>query len=205
MNMKTIKLTLPALFLTFLSVGFAQKITVLEGSLAPLKGEKILNVEYDWSNAAVGKFKNEEDYITKKVAEYNEKEPGRGDKWREAWNGDKIGRFQPEFEKLFNKYSGKINLYLGNEKEAKYKAIVKTTFIEPGFNIYVTKKPASVDLTITIVETDNPSNVIAKIVSKGNPGRSYGMNDYDTGLRISESYALAGKKLAAFFVKQIGK
>ncbi len=203
--MKTIKFALIALFSGILSAGFAQKIAVLEGDLKVLKGETVLNVQYDWDDIAVGKFSKEEDYVNKKVSEYNEKEPGRGDKWREAWNGDKIGRFQPEFEKLFNKYSGKLNLYLGNEKAAKYTAIVKTTFIEPGFNVYVTKKPASVDLTITIVETDNPGKVVAKIVSKANPGRSYGMNDYDTGLRISESYALAGKKLAAFFVKQIGK
>lgn len=203
--MKTIKFALIALFSGILSAGFAQKITVLEGDLKVLKGETVLNVQYDWDGIAVGKFSKEEEYINKKVSEYNEKEPGRGDKWRESWNGDKIGRFQPEFEKLFNKYSGKLNLYLGNEKAAKYTAIVKTTFIEPGFNVYVTKKPASIDLTITIVETDNPGKVVAKIVSKANPGRSYGMNDYDTGLRISESYALAGKKLAAFFVKQIGK
>lgn len=203
--MKTIKLALSAFFSVILSAGFAQKITVLEGDLKVLKGETILNVQYDWEDIAVGKFSKEEDYISRKVAEYNEKESGRGNKWREAWNGDKIGRFQPEFEKLFNKYSSKLNLYLGNEKTAKYTAIVKTTFIEPGFNVYVTKKPASVDLTITIVETDNPEKVVVKLVSKSNPGRTYGMNDYDTGLRISESYALAGKKLAAFFVKQIGK
>lgn len=203
--MKTLKLVLTTIFSVVLSAGFSQKNTVLEGSLKALKGEKILNVQYDWSEIAVGNFVKEAEYLDKKVAEYNEKEKGRGDKWREAWNGDKIGKFQPEFEKLFNKYTGKLGLYLGNEKVAKYTAIVKTSFIEPGFNIYVTKKTANVDLVITIVETENPQNVVAKLVSKGNPGKSYGMNDLDTGFRISESYALAGKKLAAFFVKQIGK
>lgn len=203
--MKTMKLALAVIFSVALSTGFSQKITVLEGSLKALKGESILNVQYDWSEIAVGKFAKESEYLDKKVAEYNEKEKGRGDKWRESWNGDKTGRFQPEFEKLFNKYTGKLGLYMGNEKASKYTAIVKTTFIEPGFNIYVTKKPASVDLKITIVETDNPDKVVAILVSKGNPGRTYGMNDFDTGIRISESFALAGKKLAAFFVKQVGK
>lgn len=203
--MKTARLLLSILFVGSASLALSQKITVLEGDIKKLKGEKILNVEYDWSSAAVGKFKKEEEYIEKKVAEYNEKEAGRGDKWREAWTGDKIGRFQPEFEKLFNKYSKKMDMYLGNEKPGKYTAIVKTTFIEPGFNVYVTKKPANVDLTITIVETANKDNVVATLVSKGNPGRTYGMNDFDTGIRISESYAFAGKGLAGYLTKQLKK
>ena len=203
--MKLKKLLLTTLLTGIVASGFSQKITILDGSLAPLKGEKILNIEYDWSGISVGKFPKEEDYIAKKTSEYNEKEAGKGDNWANSWNGDKTGRFQPEFENLFNKYTGKLGLYLGNEKTSKYTAIVKTTFIEPGFNVYVTKKPASVDLLIKIVETDNKDNVVATIVSKGNLGRTYGMSDFDTGIRISESYALAGKKLAAFFVKQIGK
>lgn len=203
--MKTIKLGLFTLLVGITSVVTAQKITILDGSLNSLKGQKIINVEYDWTNSKVGKFANEQEYIDKKTKEYNEKEAGKGTKWAESWKGDKTGRFEPEFEKLFNKYTGKTGLYLGNEKTGKYTAIVKTTFIEPGFNIYVTKKPASVDLTIKIVETDNPDKVICTIVSKGNLGRSFGMNDYDTGLRISESYALAGKKLGAYIAKAVGK
>lgn len=45
--MKTIKLALSAFFSVILSAGFAQKITVLEGDLKVLKGETILNVQYD--------------------------------------------------------------------------------------------------------------------------------------------------------------
>lgn len=203
--MKTLKLGLLSLLLGFTTVVSAQKITVLEGNLSSLKGQKIINVEYDWSNSKIGKYSNEQEYIDKKSKEYNEKEAGKGTKWAESWKGDKAGRFEPEFEKLFNKYTGKTGLYLGNEKAGKYTAIVKTTFIEPGFNVYVTKKPASVDLEITIVETDNKDKVICKIVSKGNPGRTMGLNDMDTGIRISESYALAGKKLGAYIAKAIAK
>lgn len=202
-NMKSIKLTLIALFVGFISTSFAQSIKVIEGTLAPLKGSGTLNVEYDWSEFRVGKFATEKEYLTKKTTEYNEKEAGKGDKWAESWKADKAGRFQPEFENLFNKYSTKFNLNLGNEVQGKYKAIVKTTFLEPGFNVYVTKKPASADMVIDIVETANPSKVIAKIVIKGSLGRTYGFNDFDTGVRISECYALAGKKLAAFMAKQL--
>jgi hypothetical protein len=204
--MRVVKIAVvTALFSGMAVAGFSQKITVLDGDLKVLKGEKFLNVRYDWSEVSVGKFPKEEDYINTKVADYNKDEPGRGDKWKSAWNGDKTGRFQPEFEKLFNEYSDKFGLYMGNEKTAKYTAVVKTTFIEPGFNVFVTKRPANISLHVQIVETDNPDKVVATIVSKDNPGRTFGGSDIDTGVRISESYAFAGKYLAKFFGDKLGK
>jgi len=199
-NQKTI------LFVAFLGLtlsSFAQKITILEGDLGVLKGQSILNIEYDYSKMAIGKYKTEAEYVNKRVEDLNAKEAGKGDKWKENWEGDRIGRFQPQFEQLMNKHVEKLGLYVGNEKAAKYTMIVRTTFIEPGFNIYITKKFASIDCTIDIVETDNPKNVVCTIVSKSNPGRTYGMDDYDTGLRIAESYELAGKKLGIFFTDKL--
>lgn len=203
--MKQMKITLFAFSIALTGFAFTQKITILEGNLGFLKGQKILNVEYDYSNCSVGKFKTEQEYLDKKTAEYNEKEPGKGDTWRESWESDRAAKFEPMFEELFNKNTDKLELYTGNEKEAKYKMIVRTTFVEPGFNIYVTKKPASIDLVIDFVETADPNKVICKIVSKANPGRSMGYNDMDTGIRISEAYALAGKKLGAFITKNVVK
>ena len=42
----------------------------------------------------------------------------------------------------------------------------------------------------------NPSKVIAKINVENAKGRTFGGNDYDTGVRIAECYADAGKYLA---------
>ncbi|MCO5260898.1 MAG: hypothetical protein M9916_12210 [Crocinitomicaceae bacterium] len=201
--MKTIKLALVAIFSGVLTIGFSQSVKVTEGSLAPLKGSTSLNVEYDWSNFRVGKFEKETEYLDKKAAEFNQKEPGKGDTWKASWNADKEGRYQPKFEELFNKATVKLGLNLGNSTVSKYKAIVKTTFIEPGYNVFVSKAPASANMEITIVETDNPSKVVAKIVITGSLGRTYGYGDMDTGIRIQECYALAGKKLGALLSKQL--
>lgn len=201
--MKKAKWTIAPLLVLLATSAFGQKIKVLEGDLSILKGQDIVNISYDYENLSVAKFENEEDYIAKKVAEYNADEPGRGDKWQEAWIGDRVGRYQPQFELLINKHLEKANIYVGNEKKAKYTMIVHTTFVEPGFNIYVSKKPAMVDLVIDVVETDNPDKVVCKIVSKGNPGRTYGMSDFDTGIRISEAYAMAGKELGGFITKAL--
>lgn len=196
------KMFLAALFAIVMGTVGAQKITILDGSLDALKGQSIVNVEYDWSKIAVGKYIDEADYLEKKSSEYNKKEPGRGEKWISAWHGDKTRRFVPEFEKLFNKHLKKTGIYVGNEKSARYKMVVTTTYIEPGYNVYVSKMPAFVTLTIDIQDTESGKSV-CEIVSKGNPGRTYGLSDMDTGVRIAEAYALAGKKLAGFFVKKL--
>ena len=81
--------------------------------------------------------------------------------------------------------------------------IFKTTFTEPGYNIYVSRKNAEIDGEVWIVETANPSNVIAKISVQNCPGRTFGGNDYDTGNRIEESYAVAGKGLGKFLSKEM--
>jgi hypothetical protein len=201
--MKAIKLLL-LLGIVFITGSIsAQTINIKSGTLDFLKGEKILNISYDYSQFGVGKFDKEEDYIAKKVSEYNEKEAGKGDKWKENWIGDRKGTYQPKFEELINKSLKPSGLYVGPEnKDAKYTLILKTTFIEPGFNIYVTKKYAAVNVEAIFVETANPDKVLAVIISKNNPGRTYGSNDMDTGIRIGEAYAKCGKELGAFLMKK---
>ncbi|MBS1763438.1 MAG: hypothetical protein JSS90_00580 [Bacteroidetes bacterium] len=178
----------------------AQKIKIQEGNLKDLKGQTQLNVVYDYSNMRVGKFAKEEEYISKKTAEYNAKEPGRGDDWAKKWEGDRKNRFEPSFEELFNK---KSSAKIGNFADAKYTVKVHTIFTEPGFNVYVTRKNASINLEITVYETANPDKPICKITGIGFPGRTFGGYDYDTGLRISEAYAKAGKDLSGFFAKNM--
>ena len=82
--------------------------------------------------------------------------------------------------------------------DAKYTIIFHTTTTEPGYNIYVTRKNAEIDAEVTIVETANRKKVIAVISVKNAPGRTFGGNDYATGDRIAECYAVAGKKLGKF-------
>lgn len=173
----------------------AQKIKLIEGSLDALRGATALNAKYDYSSISVGKFDREADYVAKKKAEYNQKEPGKGDKWADSWEADRSGRFEPQFEELFQKYS---DINLGGASSAKYTLILKTTFIEPGFNVYITRKNALIDAEVLIVESANPGKVLAKISIAKAPGRTYGGYDFDTGQRIQEAYAAAGKALGKF-------
>ena len=168
----------------------AQRIKTVEGDLAELKNEKSINVEFTYDNMSVGKYDKESEYIEKKKAEYNSKEPGRGDSWEKNWVRDRKANFEPKFIELFEKSSG-----MTVSADAKYTLIFHTTSTEPGYNIYVSKKNAEIDADATIVLTADRSKKVATITVKNAPGRTFSGYDYATGDRITECYAIAGKKL----------
>ncbi|HEY5750774.1 MAG TPA: hypothetical protein VIU12_32145 [Chryseolinea sp.] len=65
--------------------GYAQKTKIVEGSLAPLKGQKSVNTQFTYNDMLIGgKSIPEREYLEKRKGELNEKEPGRGDKFVEA-------------------------------------------------------------------------------------------------------------------------
>lgn len=194
--MKQAKLILALIFLSFLGQqSFAQRIKLMDGDLSVLKGIMEINVQYDYSNMAVGKYDHEADYIKKKKEDYNEKEAGKGDTWAKAWIDDRKARFEPQFEELFNKYAP---FKIAQNQNTQYTLILKTTFTEPGFNVGVMRKNAYIDAEAWIVETANPSHVLMKISIKNSPGRVFGGFDFDTGLRVEEAYAKAGKSLGKY-------
>jgi len=173
----------------------AQKLKVTEGSLSALKGQTEINTEFTYDGMKVGKFDNEADYIQKKTTEYNSKEAGRGDTWAKAWKDDREARYEPKFAELFNEHGSIKSVH---NKSAKYTLIFKTNFIEPGFNVGVWRKNASMDGEVWIVETASPDKAVAKISVEKAQGRVFGGYDFDTGVRIAEAYADAGKALGKF-------
>jgi len=171
----------------------AQRLKLTDGDLAVLKDLKTINTEFAYDNMKVGKFDKEEDYVNGKKADYNKKESGKGDTWAKNWVDDRSGRFEPKFNELFEKSSG-----IMIKKDSKYTLIFKTTFTEPGFNIGIVRKNAEINGEAWLVETADKSKVIAKISVQKAPGRTFGGYDFDTGERIAESYADAGKALGNY-------
>jgi hypothetical protein len=168
----------------------AQKIKVVEGNLDALKNETNVITEFTYDNLMVGKM-SEADYIAKKRGEAEKKEAGKGDQWEKAWKDDRKTHYETQFNNLFAK-EGKFNIDL----KAKYTIIVHTTFIEPGYNIGISKKSAYINLEVIVVETANKNKVIAKVTINKSPGRTFWGGDFDSGIRIGEAYAKAGKELA---------
>jgi hypothetical protein len=192
--------TLLILAIALCSAVSAQRIKLLEGDIKPLQGQTIFKTEFTYDNMTVGKDKSEQDYIAERKAKMNGKEAGRGDSWEKAWVSDRTERFEPQFRELFSKYSGISTV---GEKNTPYTLIFKTTRTEPGWNVGVMRVPAFIDGEAWIVETRNPSNVIARISVLNAPGRDAMGFDYETGARLQEAYAKAGKSLGNFFKKQL--
>jgi hypothetical protein len=182
------------------------KVILKSGDLKKMIGEKNIKLDYDYSNIKVGAFNSEAEYVDSKVKAYNEKEKGKGDTWKKGWEGARKERFQPKFEELFCKKLLKSGL-VASEKasKTKYILIVKTTFIEPGYNVGIMKKPAFVNFEFLLVETDKPSVVVAELYLNNVVGSQSMGFDFDAGSRIAESYAKAGKMLGKFISKELKK
>lgn len=180
-----------------LSFTHAQKIKVTSGDLSFFKDLAEINVVFEYpDNIKIGKM-SQQDYIDKKMAEKEKKEAGAGEAWKEAYLSDRTDHFEPMFLELFDDYTG--DLYIQqDDDDYEYTMIVKTTFIEPGFNIGIQSKKAAVDLEISFIKTENPDEVLGTISIKKSPGTAH----YDSGLRVGESYAKAGKELGRLLKKK---
>ncbi|MBN1416219.1 MAG: hypothetical protein JW973_14045 [Bacteroidales bacterium] len=180
-----------------------QKVKFKSGSLGFLKGQTSLLVKYDYSNMAVGKYSSEDDYIAKKSEDYNKKEAGKGDRWKEAWYNDRQTRFEPKFEELLNSYTSKVGLTCSQTAtDAEYEMIVHTVFTEPGFNVGVMRQNAYIDAEISFRKIADGAEV-ALMTFDNCPGRDVFGYDFDTALRIEEAYAKLGKSLAGQILKAI--
>src|SRR5512144_769871 len=124
----------------------AQKIALKSGSVESLGTLSEIRVEYTYDDMMVGKLK-EADYLAKKSEEYNKKEPGKGDQWKLDWVSDRETKFQPRFQDGFNNFCKMLNVNFKIDPNAagKVRMVIHTTFTEPGFNIYMTSKNASIN------------------------------------------------------------
>lgn len=175
----------------------AQKITVKSGSLKDLKGVDKIKMVYDYSNVGVGDFTNEDDYIAKRMEEAEKKTPGSGPAWKEKWFADRAKQYEPKFEELLGKYLE--NVKLGKDVESDVVMNVHTTFIEPGFNVGVMRRPAFINLTITVTKAGAEMAVVEILKSPGADAMGF---DYDAAFRIQEAYAKAGKSFSSLIKKQ---
>ncbi|MBK5283831.1 MAG: hypothetical protein JJE25_00375 [Bacteroidia bacterium] len=197
-----IALLMTAAVITLSSTTVFGGIKVKSGSLSKLKSEKTLKVEYDYSKMRVGKDLTEDQYVKQKVSEANAKSHGKGDAWKSSWINARADRYHPKFEELFNKVA-KGHTISQTATDAKYTLIVKTVYTEPGWNVGVMKKPSYVNFVFKIVETADPTKVIAELTLDKVPGSQIMGGDFDAGSRISESYAKSGKMLGKFFADKI--
>jgi len=172
-----------------------------------LKGQSLVNIQYDYSKMKVGKYENEEAYIADGTADRNKKKAGSGDEWATKWRTDKEERFQPMFEKNFN---GKINdcglAGKPNATDAPYTIIVRVTGLEQGFQSGVgVSKPAYINLVVEIVDSKAPDKALAVIEYPKCQSVNMMGYDYDTGSRVMSCFDRAGDDIGKLICKNLKK
>ena len=188
------------------SIVNAQSVKEATGSLASLKDQTSVNVEFDYSSLKLLKENfTEAEYIKNRSEDLNKKTPGVGDSWIKKWKGSKEMIWNPKFLELVNVvlFKEKKNIiFKEDNKSAKYTVVVKADWIFPGWDVAIMKQPAKVTTTIKLVETANRSNVLysAKFIEA--PGDQWG-NNFSNESRIGEGFAKTGKTLAKLIAKQI--
>ncbi|MEI3797200.1 MULTISPECIES: hypothetical protein [unclassified Chitinophaga] len=170
---------------------------LVKGKLDFLKDVTELGVSFDYNKLTVGTEGKEANYLKRKKAERDAKEPGTGDKWIESWFADRKQHYEPKFSELFTKYG---DIKLTEDSASKYLMVVRTKFIEVGYNVAVSSQKAAVNLEIEIFDRDNLKKSICKIMMNDMKG---GKGQFDMGLRIADAYAKAGKELGQLVSKKV--
>lgn len=174
---------------------FGQKKKVLSGNFDNLKNITEYNLVFEYDGLTVDKFKTEEDFLADKMKKREEK--GTDESFRDSWFNDRQKRYEPKFIESFNKrFDGKVKADK-NLASAKYTMTVKTIWIHPGYNIGISRSNSKVTALITVTETANPSNVLLSVNYDKAEGAGAMGYDFDSGYRISESYAKLAKTLAS--------
>jgi hypothetical protein len=183
----------------------SQDMKVVQGDFGFLKGQKEINVEFDYSKMTLLKEnKSEAQYVEDRTKELNEKSKGVGDIWKKKWKPSKELIWNPKFLELVNIVLLKENEEVSFQEDltaAKYTLIVETVWIYPGWDAGIMKQPAKVTTNLKFVETANKSNILLEISSANAPGDQWG-NNYSNESRIGEGFAKTGKSLAKMLLKK---
>lgn len=160
-----------------------------------LQGVKKIGVKIDYSKTAVGKFSTAEEYIKKKEAD------GKAD-FREKWETQKTTVFIPKFESLINEYTKEKGIEVGTKvTDGDLNMVIYVTHMEPGWNIGISRRDASINLEIEIFKKGETEPVVVYEM-RNVPGYGAAGFDFDAGYRLGQCFAKAGKELGAFFSKE---
>ena len=183
----------------FSSVMIAQRGEILSGDISKLKEITEYNLTFDYSNLNVDRV-SEEQFLIDKM----KKRQGNGKDiaFQNNWFADRENRYEPKFIESFVKRfkDGKVKASK-NLATAKYTMDIKTTWIHPGFNVVIMHNSSLIKTIVTVFETSNPENKLVSIEYDRVPGKGkfagpLGFLDYNSGYRISESYAKLAKIVA---------
>jgi len=187
---------------TFITFSYGQKMKVSEGNIKNLKGINQFDLIFDYSDMKIPKYDNETEFLKDKVALRERKEKGLGEKFKQTWFSDREEKYHPKFIESFNKRFKNNKVKVTENSDAKYIMHVHTTKLYSGYNVGVWRHNAEISAEITVYSKANPDKILLKGTYKNVPGAGGMGYDYDSGYRISESYAKLAKNIAYYIRKK---
>lgn len=167
------------LFMFLSVIGYGQKL--ISGSLDFLKGEKELEINFDYSKMLIMN-NTEEDFLYLKTDQ-------KGEEWRVYWNKEVKKSLKFDFVSEFN---GKSALH------ASYKDNPKANYIA---TVYILTVDSNGKTGSEVVFTQRGSGtILAKIKLNGNGGRFGTLENL-----MGDAYKRSGENLAKFLRKSIKK
>lgn len=193
------------LFFAMVTTVFGQdKMKITAGSLIALKDQTEVNVEVKFENVLFMKENiTEAQYLENRKKQVLEN-PKRGE---EAWT-KWIGQweiYKREYVDYFAKGLNKTykNISFKKDPSAKYTLLVETAWVFPGWHAGLTAMTAEITGKIKLIETDNPSKVVAEV--ELNKFDKFVKNDefvMEYG-RIAAAYESAGRYLGREIKKSL--
>ncbi|MGL1885316.1 MAG: hypothetical protein OCD76_02280 [Reichenbachiella sp.] len=182
----------------------AQKLKVTSGSLKDMSAYKSYDLVYTYSDGLMIGKKTETDYLEEKRTAKNEKEAGTGDAWVAKWQeGKEGGIFFEKFEKLLNETLEESGVNGSRDNaSADCTATVNVYYLDPGFNIGITRRPAFTSMTVTFAADGKEVAIVDMSKAPGADAMGY---DFDAKSRIGESFAKSAKTLGKTLAKQAYK
>jgi len=161
-----------------------------------------MNIEFRFDNMTIGKFNSEKEYIDYYVKDHNKKNPGSGEKWSQEWNTNTREKYPQVFIDQINTKTSKRGMNFSQKNsDATYTMIVKTVQVSQlmgARNSFAEKQEVKLVMEISIVETKNPNNEIAKISVTKISGTGYGLP-----MCMQDAFSSAGLETGAFITKQL--
>ncbi|MFP3592377.1 hypothetical protein [Chryseobacterium sp. SIMBA_038] len=176
-----------------------QKLRITAGNFVTLKDQTEVNVELKFDNVTLMK----ENYTETQYLENRKRDllanPKRGEDGWQKWNGEwqkyKDEYYVDYFAKGLNK--GYKNIVFKKGSSAKYTLLLDAKWIYPGWHGGMVGMTAEITGTVKLIETDNPSKVLAVIE----------LNKFDKYVNNKEFVMEYGRIAAAYEAigKYIGK
>jgi hypothetical protein len=151
-----------------MTMAFSQeKMKIVAGNLNVLKDQTEVNVEVEFENVLFMKENiTEAQYLENRKKQVLDN-PKRGQTAWNEWIGE-WGKYKNEYADYFAKGLNKTykNISFKKDPSAKYTLLVETNWIFPGWHAGLTAMTAEITGKIKLIETNNPSTVLAEVELK---------------------------------------